>query len=186
MCDPSNHKFQNILPLKSHIFVLLKSQICVLLKSQIHLFDVLAIRPPRPDGQQNIDPQYHERCGKHSCVISQEVSEVLEDILEVNGVHRRRSETGGVRHSLWFFSSRATPSRWRGRLTITHRWSHCGVLTDLKYNNNNNNNNDDDDDDNNNNNKAIRDGRPRPPRHQGFIAISYGGPNFDTVRSWKL
>ena len=24
-------------------------------------------------------------------------------------------------------------------------------------------------------NKAIRDGRPRPPRHQGFIAISYGG-----------
>ena len=25
------------------------------------------------------------------------------------------------------------------------------------------------------NNKAIRDGRPRPPRHQGFIAISYGG-----------
>ena len=26
-----------------------------------------------------------------------------------------------------------------------------------------------------NTNKAIRDGRPRPPRHQGFIAISYGG-----------
>ena len=24
-------------------------------------------------------------------------------------------------------------------------------------------------------NKAIRDGRPRPPRHQGFSAISYGG-----------
>ena len=24
-------------------------------------------------------------------------------------------------------------------------------------------------------NKAIRDGRPRPPHHQGFIAISYGG-----------
>ena len=29
-------------------------------------------------------------------------------------------------------------------------------------------------------NKAIRDGRPRPPRHQGFIAISYGGVRTST------